>query len=99
MRTLRDEQLLGSDDITVLRRAHAGGRVVVTHDSDFGRLAIADGEPYTGVLFLRPGHISAAFVLAILAEIAAAAIEVTPPFIVVAERKDDHVRVRVRSGG
>jgi predicted nuclease of predicted toxin-antitoxin system len=78
--------------------AHANGRVVVTHDSDFGKLAIQASEPYTGILFLRPGHISPQFVLGSLAALEASSIDVTPPFIAVVERKDDQVRVRVRSG-
>ena len=31
------------------------GRFVLTHDPDFGRLAIAEGQPYLGILLLRPG--------------------------------------------
>ena len=97
VRTVQDEGLRGSDDVVILRRAHASRRVVVTHDSDFGKLAIQSGEPYTGILFLRPGHISPEFVLGALAALEASSIAVTPPFIVVVERKDDQVRVRVRS--
>jgi predicted nuclease of predicted toxin-antitoxin system len=96
--TVDDEQLRGSDDVSILRRAHANARVVVTHDSDFGKLAIQASEPYTGILFLRPGHISPQFVLGSLAALEASSIDVTPPFIAVVERKDDQVRVRVRSG-
>lgn len=98
VRTVEDEQLRGSDDVAVIRRAHAAGRVVVTHDSDFGKLAVQGGEPFTGILFLRPGHISPEFVLGALAALEASSITVTPPFIAVVERKDDQVRVRVRSG-
>jgi predicted nuclease of predicted toxin-antitoxin system len=98
VRTVEDEALLGSDDVTILRRAHAGSRVVMTHDADFGTLAVQTGEPYTGILFLRPGHISPAFVLDALAALEASAITVAAPFIAVVERKDGHVRVRVRSG-
>jgi predicted nuclease of predicted toxin-antitoxin system len=97
VRTVADEGLRGSDDVAVLRRAHAMGRVVVTHDADFGKLAIQAGEPYTGIVFLRPGHISPSFVLGALAALEASSINVIPPFIAVIERKVDHVRVRVRS--
>lgn len=98
VRTVGDEGLIGSDDVVILRHAHAAGRVVVTHDSDFGKLAIQAGEPYIGILFLRPGHISPEFVLGALAALEGSSIAVTPPFIAVVERKDDQVRVRIRSG-
>jgi predicted nuclease of predicted toxin-antitoxin system len=97
VRTVVDEGLRGSDDVVILRHAHAARRVIVTHDSDFGKLAIQAGEPYTGILFVRPGHISPEFVLNALTALDASSIAVTPPFIVVLERKDDQIRVRVRS--
>ena len=97
VRTAVDEGLRSSDDIVVLRHAYATGRVVLTHDADFGKLAIQADEPYTGILFLRPGHISPSFVLGALAALEASSITVTPPFIVVVERKEDLIRVRVRS--
>lgn len=98
VRSTVDEQLLGVDDLTILRRAYERGRVVLTHDADFGKLAIQAGEPYIGVVFLRPGHISAAFVLGALSALDESAIDVSPPFVAVVERKHDHVRVRLRAG-
>ena len=45
VRSVEDEALRGADDVAILRRAHASGRVVMTHDSDFGRLAIQAVNP------------------------------------------------------
>jgi predicted nuclease of predicted toxin-antitoxin system len=64
VRSAAGESLFGRDDATVLRHAHEDNRVVVTHDLAFGRSALADGAAFTGIIYLRPGHISAAFVLA-----------------------------------
>ena len=97
IRTVVDDGLRGSDDIVVLGHAHAMGRVVLTHDADFGKLAIQADKPYTGILFLRPGHILPSFVLEALAALEASSVAVTPPFIVVVERKEDQIRVRARS--
>jgi hypothetical protein len=85
VRTVADEGLLGGDDLSLLQRAHSG------------KIAILAGEPFTGILFLRLGHIAPKFVLDALAALESATIEVTPPFIVVVERREDQVRVRVRS--
>ncbi len=87
--------LQGADDVDVMRSAFKEGRVVVTHDADFGALAVRMSEPIVGIVYLRPGHIRPAFVLAMLE--ALAEVEVEPPFIVVAERSDADLRVRVRS--
>jgi predicted nuclease of predicted toxin-antitoxin system len=66
LRTARDEQLVGRSDVDVLERATAQGRVVVTHDLAFGRSAIRASAAFVGIIYLRPGHISAGFVLEIV---------------------------------
>ncbi|HEX4339022.1 MAG TPA: DUF5615 family PIN-like protein [Polyangiaceae bacterium] len=91
------ERGFGLDDRDVLRAAHADKRVVLTHDADFGTLAVRDGEPFTGIVYLRPGHHSAAFVLEMLAAIDSASLDVDAGFMVVAERKGDQVRLRLRT--
>lgn len=96
VRTVHDENLTGASDLEILRRARSLGRVVLTHDSDFGRLAVQGGEPILGIICLRPGHISPPVVLETLAAIDSLQHDVEPPFILVAARRGDDVRIRVR---
>jgi len=93
----RDEGLEGKSDLEVLRKAHSTGRVVLTHDGDFGTLVIRDREPFTGIIYLRPGHIQPSFVLDMLRSIETSAPDVTPSFLLVAERRGSRVRIRLRS--
>jgi predicted nuclease of predicted toxin-antitoxin system len=65
LRTAGEEQLIGRPDVDVLERATSQRRVVVTHDIAFGRSAIRTGTSFVGIIYLRPGHISATFVLPI----------------------------------
>ena len=97
LRTAWDEQLIGRPDVDVLERATAQGRVVITHDLAFGRSAIRAGTSFVGIIYLRPGHISAGFVLEIVDALRASTVDVQPPFIAVAERQQAAVRVRVRT--
>lgn len=92
-----DAQLGGADDSVVLQRASAAGRLVVTHDADFGRLAIAAGAPVVGIVYLRPGHMSPEFTIANIAALFARDPDVAPPFLLVAKRVDGALRIRVRS--
>jgi hypothetical protein len=69
--------------------------VVLTHDSDFGGLALM-GAKFVGIIYLRPGHIRADFTIKTLEAIRESAPDVTPPFILVAERTGDRVRIRLR---
>jgi len=90
--------LAGASDASILARAQAERRVVLTHDRDFETLAIRSGAPLFGVAYLRPGDLSATRVLGMLEAIDAAPIELTPPFLVVAHRRGATVRIRVRPG-
>jgi predicted nuclease of predicted toxin-antitoxin system len=62
VRPAEEERLIGRGDSEVLERATAQHRVVVTHDLAFGKVEIRGGASFVGIVYLRPGHISAAFV-------------------------------------
>lgn len=88
--------LVGHSDSDVLRVAQQSGRVVISHDSDFGTITLAQSEPFTGIVFLRPGHIAPNFTIQTLRTLAERQIDVQPQFIIVAVRKQQTVRIRVR---
>ncbi|HET7144054.1 MAG TPA: DUF5615 family PIN-like protein [Anaerolineales bacterium] len=85
----------GIPDTQVLQQATETGRVVLTHDSDFGGLALMGAE-FIGIIYVRPGHIRTDFTIKTLQAVRDNAPEVTPSFILVAERTGDIVRIRVR---
>lgn len=90
------EGLQGTSDAELMRQAVAENRVIVTHDADFGTLAVLQGEPVVGVIFLRPGHINPAFTIGTVSSLLSAAPDVIPPFLLVARRVGDIVTVRIR---
>jgi len=85
----------GLPDTQVLQQATEAGRVVLTHDSDFGGLALM-GAQFIGIIYVRPGHIRTEFTTKTIEAVRDNAPEVTPPFILVAERTGDTVKIRVR---
>ena len=97
VRTVWDEAVVGRSDSDVLDVATHQERVIVTHDVGFGRSTIRTGHQFVGIIYLRPGHISASFVLDIIDALRASDVDVKPPFIVVAERQLSTVRVRART--
>ena len=97
VRSAEEERLTGRGDGEVLERATALHRVVVTHDLAFGKVEIRGGASFVGIVYLRPGHISAAFVLAMIDALRESSIDVQPPFVVVAERRETSIRVRARA--
>lgn len=90
--------LVGAEDAVILARAVAQGRVVVSHDADFGMLAIRTGAAYVGIVHLRPGHISSQVTIDSVRQLLALDIDVTSPFIVTVKRSGGSITVRIRHG-
>lgn len=93
--SVSEQRKFGLPDTQVLQQATESNRVILTHDSDFGGMAIF-GAKFIGIIYLRPGHIKADFTIKTLEAIRDKAPDVTPPFILVAERTGDTVKIRVR---
>ena len=91
--------LQGSADVDLMRLATSQGRVAVTHDADFGTLAIHQGEPLVGLIYLRPAHIDPKFTIESLQAVLSADPDVVPPFILVAKRSGNKVTIRIRHLG
>jgi predicted nuclease of predicted toxin-antitoxin system len=94
---VRESGLRGSGDVDLLRLALADNRVVITHDKDFGALAIARSERLVGIVFLRPGHIDPRFTIQTLHSLFEINPELRPPFVLVAKRIGGAVTIRVRN--
>jgi predicted nuclease of predicted toxin-antitoxin system len=88
--------LAGQPDDAILRQAMRDTRIVLTHDRDFGRLAILGRQLLHGIVFLRPGHIDPQFTIASLEAINKHDFDLSPSFILVARRRGPHVQIRVR---
>jgi predicted nuclease of predicted toxin-antitoxin system len=96
IQSLSDRGSLGLDDDSVMEFAYQEKRVILTHDSDFGRLAITQGQAFVGIIYLRPGHIRSEFTLETLRAVETRVQDVMPPFILVAERSGKRIHIRIR---
>ena len=85
--SISEQRKFGLPDTQVLQQA--------TETGDFGGLALM-GANFLGIIYLRPGHIRADFTIKTLEAIRDNAPEVTSPFILVAERAGDTVKIRIR---
>ncbi|TAE33135.1 MAG: hypothetical protein EAZ92_00895 [Candidatus Kapaibacterium sp.] len=90
----------GTADEDILRFAFEQQRIILTHDRDFSTLAIAGHHTTFAILYVRPGHIHAAFTIQTLRSFFNQSPHqppLEPPYIIVAERNGDTLKVRVRS--
>ena len=88
--------LTGSSDAVVLETARTAGRTVLTQDADFGTLVVHRGEPFLGILYLRPGDLRPETAADMLAALGRGEVTVEPPFLVVLQRRGDTTRIRIR---
>jgi predicted nuclease of predicted toxin-antitoxin system len=97
VRDVKEEGLHGATDAALLAEAHRRNEFVLTHNSDFGKLVIAQQAAFFGIVYVRPEHFDARFSIGTLRSVLDAKPEVAPPFIVVAHRQGDDVRLRIRT--
>ena len=88
--------LCGVSDTTVLAAARAEGRVGLTQDADFGTLVVRRGEPFIGIIYVRPGDLRPEVAGEMLGVLQRGEVDAVPPFIVVLQRRGDTTRVRIR---
>lgn len=97
--SVKETNLIGAVDLTIIRKAFIENRIIITHDSDFGTLAVLAGEPVIGILYLRPGHINPMFTIGTLNVLFDREIDIEAPFLIVAERVGRNVKIRIRKLG
>ena len=100
LKHVSDLNLISSSDEKILTEAHKSNSVVITHDSDFGKIVFTKKIPFTGILYLRPGHIVPALTIDTLKTLFENNFELHSPFMLIAERnKLKSIKVRIRNLG
>ncbi|MEO0041736.1 MAG: hypothetical protein RL329_1184 [Bacteroidota bacterium] len=93
---IKEQEWFGMPDIEILQKSYEQNRVVVSQDSDFGTLVYRDNIDFCGIIYLRPGHISATIHVQTIKTMLLTSIEVDCPFIIIAENNKGYVKIRVR---
>jgi predicted nuclease of predicted toxin-antitoxin system len=85
----------GRSDYELLDEAYRLGRIVLTHDGDFGTLALLGQRPIVGIVRICPGHIRSEISIRAVEQLLALALDPSPPFLAV----DQGGLVRLRTWG
>jgi predicted nuclease of predicted toxin-antitoxin system len=88
----KEQQWYGKEDEELLEYAYRQQRFVFTHDSDFGTLAINEGNRYYGVVYLRLRNLRPQNVIRVCENLLALKVELFPGTILVVE--DARIRIR-----
>lgn len=92
VRDVKEELWHGRADEELLEIAYGEERFVLTHDADFGTLAINQGKPCYGILYLRLKNVKPSAIIQVWSEMLKKDMEITAKTIWVIEE----TRIRVR---
>jgi len=87
---------LGLSDREILDISFQEQRVIISQDSDFGKLIFQENVPFWGLIYLRPGHYSYKIHLETLQALLESPMYFEYPFILVAEHHKDVIKLRLR---
>lgn len=95
--SIKERGLRGHTDHQIVSMAVNEGFVIVTHDADFGRIMHMSYELNTGIIYLRPGHFDFSFTIQTIKSILSTDLNADIPFILVAERSGEDIKIRLRT--
>jgi len=90
------EKLPGETDQKILEYAQRKRFVVLTHDSDFGKIIFTRPIDFLGIVYLRHGHIDANIHINTMQKLFVENHELKESFILVANASGTEVAVRLR---
>lgn len=93
---VKENGWFGKKDVDLMPIAFQEQRVIITHDSDFGTIIFTKGEPFIGVLYLRPGHFDATPHLQSLNAVLDSNLLLNIPFILITENSGTTIKIRLR---
>ena len=88
----KEQNWHGKEDEEILEIAYKENRFVLTHDSDFGTLAINEGKRNYGIIYLRLRNVNPFNVIKVYEQLLGLDTSVTPGTILVIEE----TRIRIR---
>ncbi len=92
----KEQKWHGKSDEFLLQKAFEDSRFILTHDADFGTLAIKDDKPSFGILYLRLKSPGALNVIKILEKLLELQTSIKPGSLVVIDETRIRVRIPVR---
>ena len=89
---IKEEGWHGKKDSEILSISFEQNRVIITHDADFGLLAIMKRQPFIGIIYIRPGDIQPLRTISQLERFIEAKITVKPQFMIVIQKNKIRIR-------
>lgn len=91
----KEQRWYGKSDDELLEIAYQEQCWILTHDADFGTLAVHEGKPYHGIIFLRLGNLQSHHVIKVCHQLLCHDLDLSPQALLVVE--EDRIRIRQTS--
>ena len=82
----------GKEDEELLKIAYEDNRFVLTHDSDFGTLAIYKGKKYHGIIYVKVKNLQSQNVIKVCRQLLELKTNIKPGALIVAEESKLRIR-------
>ncbi|MBS1492186.1 MAG: DUF5615 family PIN-like protein [Bacteroidetes bacterium] len=97
VKDIKEENLFGINDVEVLKLSRDENRILVTQDKDFGKIVYTSQYSFTGIIYLKPGHISGKIHTDTFEHLLNSDLIFKSSFIVVAENNNGDIKIRLRN--
>ncbi|MEM1328631.1 MAG: DUF5615 family PIN-like protein [Bacteroidota bacterium] len=96
---IKEEGLYAISDREILKLSVQNSQIIISQDSDFGTLIFKEMADFYGIIYLRPGHHAAVVHLQTIRTLLQTNMDLSPPFLLVAENNDGKIKFRLREFG
>lgn len=97
IKDVKELNLFGTSDLELFKISQKESRVIITQDKDFGKIIFTTEPIFTGIIYLKPGHISGEIHINTFKYLLEQKLQLIAPFIIVAENNIENIKIRIRN--
>jgi predicted nuclease of predicted toxin-antitoxin system len=94
--SVKEENLEGATDTSIIKRCFDGNQVILTQDNDFGKLIFTTSILFYSIIYLRPGHLHGAFHIPTLETIFKKKELIQRGTLIIGQRTENKIKIRVK---
>jgi predicted nuclease of predicted toxin-antitoxin system len=94
--SVKEEKLTGSSDEDIIAKCDNEKLIIITQDSDFGKIIHTKEISFYVIIYLRPGHLSGGLHVASMQKVLSNKHLIQPCSLITCERKLNKITIRFR---
>lgn len=91
-----EENMQGSTDISIIDKCYASNKIILTQDSDFGKLIFTTSISFYSIIYLRPGHFDGTFHIPTLTSILKNNGLIQKGTLIIGQRIENKIKIRIK---